>query len=448
MGAGHQDYLSLYHFSHTSLRVNKLTGGGRPRPCELWPAGPSIRLGRMNFALLGSDYESISLAAAAEAQGHQIVWCGDTNWARRQFQLSWLPSEDQGKQWESLLDECFCDAVIVGRGDADSDLRAEQVNLLAKNGITLLVTFPLISSVLSYYEIDMAREESGALLRHFNPAVERQPILEQCAKWVPAGHPQLGSIEQLVWERPLSDRSRQQVMWHFPRDVELLGQVAGRLNRLGALGSPDEAATYAGLSVQILGTQDLPVRWSVGPVELSEHPRLSLIAEHGKFTVQFDELGRAVQTELNHAGRTESVQLEPVDPAALAVTNLVKAMRDGGGSRSTWSNALRAMELADTIEISLRRGRMIEVHPQQLTEELAFRGMMSAAGCGVLLVLPPLLLLLGWLGELIGLPVARYWPHGLLALLAAFLLFQLLPKLLLSSMKRHRTSDQEPGKAQ
>ncbi len=89
------------------------------------------------------------------------------------------------------------------------------------------------------------------------------------------------------------------------------------------------------------------------------------------------------------------------------------------------------MELADTIEISLRRGRMIDVHHQQLTEELAFKGMMSAAGCGVLLVLPPLLLLVGWLAELIGLPVAHYWPHGLLALLATFLLVQLLPKLLL-----------------
>jgi hypothetical protein len=60
------------------------------------------------------------------------------------------------------------------------------------------------------------------------------------------------------------------------------------------------------------------------------------------------------------------------------------------------------MELTDTIEISLRRGRMIDVHRQQLTEELSFRGTMSAWGCGVLMVLPPLLLLAGWIAELLG----------------------------------------------
>ena len=89
------------------------------------------------------------------------------------------------------------------------------------------------------------------------------------------------------------------------------------------------------------------------------------------------------------------------------------------------------MELADTIEISLRRGRMIDVHHQQLTEQMAFKGTMSALGCGVLMILPPLLLLIGWLAELAGLPVASYWPHALLMVFLAFLVFQFLPQLLL-----------------
>ncbi len=74
----------------------------------------------MDFALLGSDYESVSLATAAVAQGHRIIWCGDTAWARRQYELPWMPTEDLAEQWESLLDDHFCDAVIVGRGDAAS----------------------------------------------------------------------------------------------------------------------------------------------------------------------------------------------------------------------------------------------------------------------------------------------------------------------------------------
>jgi hypothetical protein len=88
------------------------------------------------------------------------------------------------------------------------------------------------------------------------------------------------------------------------------------------------------------------------------------------------------------------------------------------------------MEIADSIEISLRRGRMIDIHSQQLTEHLAFKGTMAAAGCGVLLVLAPLMLAVGWIAGQFGVPVASYWPHALLVLLAAFLGLQLLPKLL------------------
>jgi hypothetical protein len=45
---------------------------------------------------------------------------------------------------------------------------------------------------------------------------------------------------------------------------------------------------------------------------------------------------------------------------------------------------------------------------------------------------------LGWLAGLVGLPVAQYWPHVLLALLAAFLAVQVLSKLLL------RKSNKDP----
>ena len=96
------------------------------------------------------------------------------------------------------------------------------------------------------------------------------------------------------------------------------------------------------------------------------------------------------------------------------------------------------MELADTIEISLRRGRMIDVHPQQLTEHLAFKGTMSALGCGVLTLLVPVLLLLGWLAEQVGIPVASTWPHILLGMLTLFLLVQFIPQLFLRSSESTR----------
>jgi hypothetical protein len=379
----------------------------------------------MRFALLGADAESCLLAQSAVDLGHDIVWYGDVAQVG-QATHPWLGHADQQEQWEILYDRQFCDFCIVGRGDTPADRRAEQVIQLVKNGIAVLTTFPLTNSVLSYYEIDMARAESGVVLHHFNPLVTRTNRLEEFATWIRAGHPQLGPIEQLLCDRPLAERSREQVLWHFARDVELLDNIAGPLDRLGALGSPDTAATYAGLSVQLLGKSQIPVRWSVGPADQSAYPCLTFIGQKGRARFEFDET--SVFRSLETAVPTELV---PTTAPAKCIKRFVAAVNETSAEKTTWPAALRAMELADTIEISLRRGRMIDVHRQQLTEELSFRGTMSAVGCGVLLLLPPLLLLAGWLAEMLGLPIANYWAHGLFALLALFLLIQFAPKLLL-----------------
>ncbi len=379
----------------------------------------------MKFALLGADAESCLLVQAAAELGHEIVWYGDVAQVDRATH-SWLADADQADDWESLFDRDFCDFVIIGQGDIPPDRRVEQVIQLVRIGRPLLTTFPLHESVLSYYEIDMARLDSGAVLYHFNPLVTGANGIEEFATWILKGHPQFGAIEQVICERPLVDRARKNVIWHFARDVELLDKIAGPLDRLGALGSPDEAATYSGLSVQLLGKSQVPVRWSVGPADQSTLPSLTFIGQKGRARFEFDEssvfrsLETSVPAELIHA-----------TAATQCLKGFINALDQPSILKTTWPAALRAMELTDTIEISLRRGRMIDVHHQQLTEELSFRGTMSAIGCGVLMLLPPLLLLAGWIAELLGLPIANFWAHGLLAILALFLLIQFAPKLLL-----------------
>lgn len=380
----------------------------------------------MELALLGTDYDSVSLATAAHNLGHTLVWSGDSAWARQEYQLPWLAEQDHHDNWETLLDDGFCDAVLVGRGNASAELRQEQLNQLMKNGIAVLTSFPVLDSVLAYYEIDMVRGETGALLRHFNPFASYGGPSESC---VMRGRESVGRIEQVRWERPLQDRSRENVVRHFAREVAVLESVAGRLDRLGAHGSGDEAATYSGLSVQLIGKSQIPVQWSVRPGREHDTLQLTVLAEHGEVSATFTDSGQLVHMGAEYdTDDADADSIQPGDPCQRAIEDLEKALGQGG-SDSTWSEALHAMELADTIEISLRRGRMIDIHPQQLTEDLAFKGTMSAAGCGVLMILPPLLLLLGWIAGLVGLPVADYWEHVLLALLSLFLAIQFLPKL-------------------
>ena len=381
----------------------------------------------MNFALLGVDDESLPLAAAAVAAGHALVWQGDLG-AAPVTSLGGLSGvEDNAEQWEDLLVADTADAVIIGRGTRSEELRTRQVQELARLGRPMLVTFPLFDSVLTYFEIDMSRTEGKSVLQHYNPLCWAAS-LRGISTPADGDHPKFGRVEQIAATRWLSDRNRPEVLRHFARDVELLGQVAGKLNRIGAHAAAGSTADYSALSVQLLGSGERPVRWSVEPPESAEGLSLTFICERGRETVAFDAAGRIT---------TESSE----EIAAAAIARFVPDVAANDDAASTWPEALHAMELADSIEISLRRGRMIDVHDQQLTEQLAFKGTMAAAGCGLLMVLIPATLFVGWVAGLMGVPVAEYWPHVLLLILTLFLGVQFLPKLLYDAPSKRDDSE-------
>lgn len=370
----------------------------------------------MKFAVFGNDPESQSLAVAGRQLGHEVsqldTWENDKDPAT----TSHLPEH---------FDASLYDGVIVGPASDRSAPRELQIQELLKLGLPVLAVHPVVPEVLSCFEIDMARGESGCLLQHYNP-LTGLPVFDQLEEWTVAGHPEIGRVQQVVAERTFEDRTRGAVLEHFARDVEVLMQIAGPLDRIGALGSGNEDAAYAGLSVQLLGKRNLPVRWSVGPVSESPGLEITLVGERGRETLRYDQQNRLV--ERPDGPLAEPSTPEPFDAAREAVGQFAAAIQSSQDD-STWPAALQTMELADSIEISLRRGRMIEVHHQQLTEHLAFKGTMAAMGCGVLLVLPPVMLLIGWIAGLVGLPLPRHWyAYFLLALLALFLGLQVLPK--------------------
>jgi hypothetical protein len=326
-----------------------------------------------------------------------------------------------------LFDPATAEAVIVGRGEAPEELRARQVQELVKLGRPALAIHPLFDSVLSYFEVDMARGESGCVLDHYNPLAE-VPVAQLMDNWIRDGHPELGAVEQVVATRTLSDRSRSRVLWHFERDVELLDHIAGPLDKLGAHAA-DGDADYSALSVQLSGQRRVPVRWAVEPPSSRPELHVTLICADGRFHATLDAEARTVHLTEQRAGQTTDAGTIEWD-AARSVVERFAADVSSGRADSTWPAALRAMELADTIEIALRRGRMIDVHHQELTEQLAFKGTMAAVGCGVLAAVVPVVLAAALFAGQFGAPVGQFVPHLLLGILALFLLLQLLPRLL------------------
>jgi hypothetical protein len=410
----------------------------------------------MKLALLGTDPDLLQLAAAAIEQGHEISWIGDIRPEDVDAVTRLVRNlADQSAEWELVLDRGTADAVIVGRGTAASELRAEQLKRMAAEAMPLLVVHPGCDSVLPYYEIDMTRREMGGVVRHYNP-VANHPIFTELATWVREGHTTIGSIHQVTCERRIADLSRTNVIRCLTRDAEPLAVVAGDIRRVSAIGPKIDQLSFAALQVQMTCGEAASVRWSIGSAAGADCDlTMTLVGQRGSIRLlAFDNDtsndSRPWQLETIGADEHDRQTLEPFDPADVAVRQLAQAVAATSDAERremcTWNTATRAMEVVDAVELSLEKGRTLDVHQQQFTERLAFRGTMAALGCGLLLVAFVVLTLVSLFGTAEGegrQKLISSWSIILLAVLA-FFLFQQSAPLLVGKKRRGNDSGDDP----
>ena len=392
----------------------------------------------MRLAFLGTDPDALSLLAAAIRAGHVVVWLGEVRSEDADEAGRLVPHRQSSAEWELLLDREFADAVVIGRGTASDDLRAEQLKRLATDAAALLVVHPATSSVLTYYEVDMARRESGCVVRHHNP-LAGHPVVADLARWLRDGHEAVGRVVQVTCDRALAEPAREAVLNHFARDAELLRAVVGDIRSTSAIGPRDQKGSYASLQVQMAIDGDASARWSVAPASGGNRGAvLTLIGERGTVALLMPAdpaTGDGWELRTETAGREESQELPAWDPAQASIEALATAIAsvdDSGAAASTWETATEAMEVVDAAELSLQKGKSVDVHHQKLTEQLAFRGTMAALGCGVLMLGLLVLVattLLGGVEAMWGQPLIPYWPLVLFGMLALFLLLQAVPLL-------------------
>ena len=413
----------------------------------------------MKLAVLGTDDDVLRLMAAAVSQGHNITWIGDLRAADERAASRFTPRlMDRASEWEIVLDQAIADAVLVGRGTAADDLRAEQLKRLAAEAMPLLAVHPAVDSVLPYYEIDMARRETGGIVRHYNPQAGH-PVAIELAAWMREGHPAVGAIHQLTCERRVASPDRKAAMRCLARDIELLAMVAGPIRRVTAIGPRPSDSSFASLQVQMMCDGPASLRWSVGsPTRSGEALRLALVGDRGALNIVVPDEGSpdgdwTWQIEIADGSQSDRVPLASFDAADEAIEQLAASVSQSddreNSERSTWEAATQAMEVVDAIELSLQKGRTIDVHQQQLTERLAFRGTMAALGCALLLggfVVTVLVTLLAGAAGGAGRRIVLSWPIVLLAVLACFLLLQAVP-LLAGRSKRTRSRNSSDGSA-
>ena len=401
----------------------------------------------MKIGLLGCDEQILAIACAAVKAGHTLSPAYDVP--------SDLPPALLGidrqprEQWQGLLEEDLCDAVLVGV-DGWNEQRAEQVRTLVQAGRLLLVGHPASLSMLWAYELDMILADSTATVI---PALaaRQHPIIQSLKTLIEqsiAGNGPLGSIESLQLERRQPTRDEDSVLASFARDADIIRVLVGDPSRLMALGGGDSG--WATLAVGLSGPDQVSVRWHVAKGKTSELS-IQLLCEHGRVCIETPPEAQGAWKISHQSDSETSAPLlnfpsETIDfqPADVLLEHLLQTAHGKNKKSSeksippaTWPDAARTIELAETIPRSVKRGRGIDLHQEEFSELGTFRGTMASLGCGIIMVglfIVFVATLVGGVARAAGWDfgerLASIWPYAILTTLLLFLVLQFLPFLL------------------
>ena len=401
----------------------------------------------MKIGILGCDDHILAIAVAAVEGGHSLSPAYDVPDDLPAI-LSGIDRQPR-EQWQGLLEDEVCDAVLVGV-DGWSEHRAEQVRTLVQAGRTILIGHPASLSMLWAYELDMILADSSATVipalatRHHPFIYSLKNLVEQSI----AGNGPLGLIESLQFERRQPDRDQDSVLTSFARDADVIRVLIGDPSRLMALGGGD--AGWANLAVGLSGPDQVSVRWQVAKGHTRELT-IQLICERGRLCIDIPErdCGVWAVTQQTDAGISDLLpefpsETAPFQPAEVLLELLLLAVKGDADNRSNssippaiWPDAARTIELAETIPRSVKRGRGIDLHQEEFSELGTFRGTMASLGCGIIMAGLFILFLATLVGGVaraagwsFGERLAAIWPYAILTTLILFLILQLLPFLL------------------
>jgi predicted dehydrogenase len=398
----------------------------------------------MRLALLGIDDPILAIAKAGKAQ---IVFI-DAVAERAKDAAAIAPHAKLVADWEDVLDPGVVDAVLVASDDPPR--RIEQLRRLVQLQLPTLVSHPVCLSMLDAYEIDMIHRESPGVLLPWLPARWHPAVVELWDMMEADERAAIGRVEQITLERFVQLRQRDAVLRHFAQDVDLLQYLAGDATKLHALGSAvgdSTANPYANLNVQMTCGDGLVCRWSVSPLDDRPTAQLTLVGSRGKAVLHLPEQPDAKwQLDLRLGGNTTRQEFPEWNPAFQAIDRLAAAIA-GESVEPTWTEAARTIELADTIDRSLSKGRTIDLHNEEFSDIGTFKGTMASIGCGLLMLGLLLIVVVaiahtfaknaGWVQ---GAEVLAKWPYLLLAVLAIFLLLQLFLLIGKPRQARHQES--------
>lgn len=403
----------------------------------------------MRIALLGIDANTLALAAEIARDGrHELVIVADGGSELGKLHAI-VPQLRSSDDWRQVLNGQAVEATFVAADQPSA--RVDQLRHLLQAEMPVLVSHPLGSSMLDCYELDMIRRETGNVIIPYLPA-RHHPATAELERILDEGESSsIGVVEQIACERFLAKRDRATVFRHFAQDVDLLQLFAGQASKLHAHGATGgKEGPYANLAVQISGESALVGRWSVAPIELEPGAKLTLVGSRGKATLWMPEQHKPWRLEVYQGGQTTSRDIEAEPTPAMALDQLAAAIA-GAEVHPDWTEASRCVELAETIDRSLARGRTIDLHREEFSDIGTFKGTMASIGCGLLLAAMVIIFLAAALRTIAVdagfhrlANVLGLWPYALLAVLGIYLVLQFLVFIGKSPDRRTQADDRPP----
>jgi hypothetical protein len=252
-------------------------------------------------------------------------------------------------QWPELL-AADASTIIFIALDLDDDTREDIVRSLVSQGLSIVIVDPNANSLFAY-ELEMIRTETDATL------------MALCYTDLP--HNVAGtSVQQITILGAAKVRKIKQVTEELTRDLLQLSTLAGEAKYLYALAP--------GTLVPIVSTADLDIS-------------LTLEMRNGLIVQWSNNDTTQATTEYVLSNDQRILPPRSFNGDSLETQLLAIFSKNNSGASPTWLEYAKARETAEMIPLSLKKGRQIELFDTHPTETDAFKGVMSGAGCFLLL---------------------------------------------------------------
>jgi hypothetical protein len=315
---------------------------------------------------------------------HELSWIYS---ADRQIVQRRYPGVSFELDWESVLHNSESDIAVVSP-TLDPEHAEERLRRLIQAGLPVIAVQPYIN-LLAAFEMAMIQTHTRSPLLCYTP-VDGHPVAAAIRSWIndPSESP-LGRIAQVAIQSGSENLEHASILRSTAFDVPIARNLVGPITQVSAMSSAALKGPFDNLSITLKTASPTLVTWSLDRSAPANRRTVTLMGE--KQTASFS-------LALNHSCWTfqgpESPKLDlpNTDPASLFLESLPDRLNQPEED-NTWLHWCQDLEIAETVPISLRRRRTIDILDEKRTEEGAFKGIMSMGGCGLLLATLALLLM-------------------------------------------------------